>query len=133
MANKPLDELEIAPASVVKQAAHDFAAALAESQQFKTFEQATLRFRQDEAAQRDMQAYKEKQQELRPLMRSGGISPAARRELELLHDAWLAHDTVLEYLEAQAELVGYCQTLGDLLSEMLGLDFPAACAASCCG
>lgn len=133
MANEPLDELEIAPAFVVKQAAHDFTAALTESQQFKTFEQATLRFRQDEAAQRDMQAYKEKQQELRPLMRIGEVNPAAQRELELLHDAWLAHDTVLEYLEAQAELVGYCQTLGDLLSGMLSLDFPATCAASCCG
>jgi len=133
MANKPLDELEIAPASVVKQATHDFAAALAESQQFKTFEQATLRFRQDEAAQKDMQAYREKQQELRSPMRIGGVDPAAQAELERLHDAWLAHETVLEYLEAQAELVGYCQTLGDLLSGMLGLDFPATCAASCCG
>ena len=133
MATNSIDDLEIAPASVVKQAAHDFAAALAELQQFKTFEQATLRFRQDEAAQKDMQAYKEKQQELRPLMRTGGVNPADHAELERLHDAWLAHDTVLEYLEAQAELVGYCQTLGDLLSEMLGLDFPAACAASCCG
>lgn len=133
MINESIDNLEIASASVVKQAAHDFAAALAESQQFTTFEQATLRFRQDEAAQKDMQAYKERQQELRPLMRTGGVNPADQAELEHLHATWMAHDTVLEYLEAQTELVGYCQTLGDMLSEMLGLDFPATCAASCCG
>ena len=127
-----LNELEIAPVAVVKQAAHDFAAALAESQQFKNFEQATIRFRQDEAAQKDMQAYREKQQELRPLMQRNAVNPTDQAELEHLHDAWLAHETVLEYLEAQSELVGYCQTLGDLLSEMVGFDFPAACAASCC-
>jgi cell fate (sporulation/competence/biofilm development) regulator YlbF (YheA/YmcA/DUF963 family) len=77
MATDSIDNLEIAPASVVKQAAHDFAAALTESQQFKTFEQVTFRFRQDEAAQKDMHAYKEKQQELRPLMRTGGFDLAA--------------------------------------------------------
>ena len=132
MANDSIDDLEIASASVVKQAAHDFSAALAEAQQFTAFEQATLRFRQDEAAQKDMQAYKEKQQSLRPLLKAHAVNPADQTELERLHDAWMAHDTVLEYLEAQAELVSFCQSLGDLLSEMLDLDFPATCAASCC-
>ena len=133
MTNDTLNELEIAPAAVVKQAAYDFAEALADTQQFKNYEQTTLRFRQDEAAQKDMQAYREKQQLLRPLMKTNAVNPADQAELEHLHDAWLAHDSVLEYLEAQEELIGYCQTLGDLLSEMLGLDFPAACSSSCCG
>jgi hypothetical protein len=65
-------------------------------------------------------------------MKKNAVNPADQEELEHLHDAWLAHATVLEYLEAQSELVAYCQSLGDLLSEMLGIDFPAACAASCC-
>jgi len=132
MTNDTLNELKIAPVEVVKQAAHDFAAALAESQQFKDFEQATLRFRQDEAAQKDMQAYREWQQKLRPLMNKKAVNPTDQAELERLHDAWLAHSSVLEYLEAQAELVGLCQSLGGLLSEMVGFDFPATCATSCC-
>ena len=132
MKDNLIDDLKIAPVAVVKQAAHDFAAELAESQQFKTFEQATMRFRLDETAQKDMQAYREKQQELRPLMKKNAVNPVDQEELEHLHDAWLAHATVLEYLEAQSELVAYCQSLGDLLSETIGLDFPTACAASCC-
>jgi cell fate (sporulation/competence/biofilm development) regulator YlbF (YheA/YmcA/DUF963 family) len=132
MKSNELNELEIVPPSVAHSAGHDFAAALAESQQFKTFEQATLRFRQDEAAQKDMQAYREKQQALRPLMRRDAVNPADQAELEQFYNAWVAHDTVLDYLQSQAELVSLCQTLGDLLSEMLGLDFPAACATGCC-
>lgn len=132
MTNDTINELEIAPAAVVKQAAYDFAEALADTQQFKNYEQTTLRFRQDEAAQKDMQAYREKQQLLRPLMNKNAVNPTDQAELERLHDAWLAHSSVLEYLEAQAELVGLCQSLGGLLSEMVGFDFPATCATSCC-
>jgi cell fate (sporulation/competence/biofilm development) regulator YlbF (YheA/YmcA/DUF963 family) len=133
MINDPIDELNIAPVSVVKQAAHDFAAALAEAQPFKTYEQATLRFHQDEAAQKDMQAYRNKQQALRPHMKTNTVTPADESEMEHLHNVWLAHASVLEYLEAQEELVAFCQSLGDILSEMLGMDFPATCSTNCCG
>ncbi len=133
MANGYLNDLEIAPAAVVKQAGRDFAAALAETQQFKTFEQLALRFRQDEAAQKDMQAYREKQQSLRVEQQLNAASPEDKAELERLRTAWLAHESVMEYLEAQADLVALCQSVGDLLSEEIGLDFPAACSTSCCG
>ena len=133
MINGATEEIEIVPITVVKQAAHDFAAALAEAQQFKNYEQATLSFHLDESAKKDMQAYRNKQQSLRSLMKINAVNPADQAELEHLHDAWLAHDSVLEYLEAQEELIGFCQSLGDLLSEILGLDFPAACSTSCCG
>ena len=62
------DDIEIAPPSVVKRTAHDFAAALAETPQFKTFEQAAERFRQDQVAQQAMQAYEEKQISWRALL-----------------------------------------------------------------
>lgn len=133
MINDPIKEIEIASETVVKQAAHDFAAGLAETQTFKNYEQATLRFHQDESAQKDMQTYREKQQSLRPLMKNNAVNPTDQAELEHLYDAWLAHASVMEYLEAQEELVAFCQSLGDLLTEMLGLDFPATCATSCCG
>ncbi len=39
----------------------------------------------------------------------------------------------MEYLAAQQELVTMCQSLGDILSEETGLDFPAACSSGSCG
>ena len=57
-----VNDMEIAPPSVVKQAAPDFAAVLSEPQQFKAFEQAAGVFQKDEVAQRAMQAYESKQQ-----------------------------------------------------------------------
>jgi cell fate (sporulation/competence/biofilm development) regulator YlbF (YheA/YmcA/DUF963 family) len=133
MENESMNDLKFAPVTVVMQAGRDFAATLAESQQFKTFEQLALRFRQDEAAQKDMQAYRQKQQSLAMMLRLNVVIPEDKAELERLHDAWLAHATVMEYLEAQSELVAFCQSLGDLLSVEIGLDFSAACSTSCCG
>jgi hypothetical protein len=46
MDNKVFDNIEIAPPSVVKRAAHDFASAVAETPEFKAFEQASDHFRQ---------------------------------------------------------------------------------------
>ena len=50
--NHVVDDMEIAPSSVVKQAARDFAAALSETPQFKAFEQVARVFQKDEVAQR---------------------------------------------------------------------------------
>jgi hypothetical protein len=38
-----------------------------------------------------------------------------------------------EYFKAQSELATLCQTLGDALSESIGLNYAAACGVSCCG
>ena len=52
MSDKAINDIEVAPTSVVKQSARNFASVLAETSQFKTFEQAAERFRQDQAAPR---------------------------------------------------------------------------------
>jgi cell fate (sporulation/competence/biofilm development) regulator YlbF (YheA/YmcA/DUF963 family) len=62
------DDLETAPPSIVLKAARDFAAALAETSQFRAFEQAAERFRNDQTAQQAMTAYQEKQKDLRALI-----------------------------------------------------------------
>ena len=127
-----LNTIDVASPAVVLSAGRNFAAVVAESQQFKNYERATIRFRQDEAAQKDMQAYREKQQSLRPLMKIHAVNPTDEAELKRLYNAWIAHSSVLEYLEAQTELTALCQSLGDIVSEMLGMDFPTASTASCC-
>lgn len=128
-----LNEIEVASPSVVRTAARDFAAVLAETPQFKAFEQATLRFRQDEAAQKAMQAYQQKQQSLHMMLRLNAVSPQDKAALEQLQNEWLSHSSVAEYFQAQNELAALCQSLGDLLSGQIGLNYSTACGASCCG
>jgi cell fate (sporulation/competence/biofilm development) regulator YlbF (YheA/YmcA/DUF963 family) len=133
MDDKVMDELETAPPSIVLKVARDFAAALAETPQFKSFEQAAQCFRNDQTAQQAMSAYREKQQDLRALIMLNALSAEQQTELESAKNAFLDQPIVQEYFKAQTELVSLCQTLGDTLSESIGLDYASACGVSCCG
>jgi len=133
MDNRVFSDIEIAPPSVVMQAARDFAAALAETPQFKAFEEAAWAFRHDQAAQQAMQAYHQKQQSLRALLMLNALSAEQRDELERLQRAYDEQPIVRAYGQAHTALVSLCQTLGDLLSESTGLNYAAVCGASCCG
>ena len=133
MDDKAMSDIEVAPPSVVKQAARNFASALAETPQFKFFEQAAERFRQDQAAQQALGAYKEKQMAWSALIMLKALSPEQRAELESLKNAFMNQSVVGEYFKAQSELTSLCQTLGDALSESIGLNYAAACGVSCCG
>jgi cell fate (sporulation/competence/biofilm development) regulator YlbF (YheA/YmcA/DUF963 family) len=133
MDDKVFDDIEIAPPSVVKQAARNFAAVLAETPQFKAFEQAADRFQQDPLAQEALRLYQEKQTSWRALLMLHALSPEQQTELENLQRAFVNQPVVQEYLKAQVELATLCQTVGDRLSESLGLNYAAACGVSCCG
>jgi cell fate (sporulation/competence/biofilm development) regulator YlbF (YheA/YmcA/DUF963 family) len=126
-------DIEAATPSVVKQAARDFAAALAETPQFEAFEHTAYAFRQDQAAQQAMQAYQQKQQSLRAMLMLNALSDEQRDELDRLKSAFISQPVVQEYFTAQAELATLCQALGDTLSESIGLNYAAACGVSCCG
>lgn len=128
-----LNELDIADPSVVRAAARDFAAALSESPQFKAFEQAAERFHQDQSAQQVLQAYQEKQMAWRALLMLNALSPEQKTELESLQSAFVNHPIVQDYFKTQTDLATLCQTLGDALSESIGLNYAAACGVSCCG
>ena len=133
MDDKVFDDIDIAPPSVVKQAARDFAAALAETPEFKAFEQAADAFRQDPVAQKALGAYQEKQLAWRALLMLNALSSEQRAELESLQSAFMNQSVVQEYFKAQTEFATLCQTLGDTLSESIGLNYAAACGVSCCG
>lgn len=133
MDDKLFDDIEIAPPSVVRSAARDFAAALAETPQYQAFEQAAERFRQDQAAQQAMEAYREKQMDWRPLQMLNALSAEQAAELESLKNAFVDRPVVQEYFKAQTELASLCQTLGDALSDSIGLNYAAACGVGCCG
>jgi len=132
MSNADMNDLEIAPPAVVSQAAHDFAAALAETAEFKAFEQAASVVNEDAAAERARMAFQAKQQSLQALLRLNAVSAQEQAELERLRQAFLSLPTVAAYAQAEADLVAVCQAAGDLLSRHIGIDFATACASGCC-
>lgn len=119
--------------SAVERAAGELAAALAETPESGAFEQAYLRFRDDERAQEALWAYQVAQRSLQPLLMLGAASDEQHAELERLREAWMAEPSVTGYLEAQASLSALCRTIDERLSERIGLDFAAACNPRCCG
>jgi len=133
MENLVFDNIEIAPDEVAKRAARDFAAALAETPQFKSFEAVAERFRDDPVAKKALAAYEEKQIAWRALSMLNALSGAQKAELEASRIAFVDQPIAQEYLRAQTEMAALCQALGDTLSESIGLNYAASCGVSCCG
>ncbi len=127
-----LTDLDVAPPSVVKQAAHDFAAALAATPQYQAYERAEDSLRQDVAAQRVMGAYQSKQRSLRMSLMLGTVSAEERAELQRLQQDFLAQPAIAAFLRAQADLQALCQATANLLSDGIGLNFAGACKKGCC-
>jgi cell fate (sporulation/competence/biofilm development) regulator YlbF (YheA/YmcA/DUF963 family) len=133
MTHIELDELEIAPPEVVRQAARNFAASLSETRQFIDFEEAAERLNTDQQAQKAIAAFQTKQQSLQMMIRLNAVSPADQSELERLQHAYLNEASVVGYIQAQQELVAICQAAGEIISQAIGLNYSASCGASCCG
>ena len=127
-----LNELEIAPPDVVRQSARDFATALAETQQFQTFEAAVQRMYDDEAAMMALEAYQTKQQSLQTMLMLNAVSDQEHAELERLRLAYAVRPSVAAFAQAQAELTSLCQTTADLLSQSIGLNYAASYGSGCC-
>jgi cell fate (sporulation/competence/biofilm development) regulator YlbF (YheA/YmcA/DUF963 family) len=127
------NEIEIAPPTVVRAAGRDFAAALAETPQFKAFEQAYVALKNDAAANQSLSAYQAKVKSLREVLALNAISEAERAELERLKTDYLMLPTVEAYNNAEAELTALCQQAAGIISSAIGLNYAAACGASCCG
>jgi cell fate (sporulation/competence/biofilm development) regulator YlbF (YheA/YmcA/DUF963 family) len=132
MNNYALNELELAPPEVVRQAARDFAAALAETPQFRAYEEATERLNHDVEAQRVIDAFQAKQRALQAMLLLNAVSDADKAELQRLQRAFASTPAVVAYAEAQADLMAICQAAADWLSEAIGLNYAAACGSGCC-
>ncbi len=128
-----VDDMEIAPPLVVKQAARDFAAVLSETTLFKAFEQAAGVFQKDGVAQSAMQAYESKQQSLRALLMLNAAPVEEQQELERLRQSFFSQPSVAAYLQAQNDLMALSRACADLLSQATGLNYAASCGSSCCG
>ena len=120
----------------VQTATKAFAAALAATPEFQTYEEAFFAMRQDHMAQWAVQAFQEKQRSLQIMQQLGAGSQEYQEDIEelarLQHDM-LSHTTVEAYMKAQGDLVQLCRALDKELSETTGLDFVSACRGGCCG
>jgi cell fate (sporulation/competence/biofilm development) regulator YlbF (YheA/YmcA/DUF963 family) len=128
-----LNEIEIAPHSVVWQAASDFANALSKTAQFESFEQADFRLRKDDRAQKALLTYQSKWRSLEALIRLNALSSDDQLELERLRQAYITEPSVVAFIQAQANLVELCQTAGNMFSQATGLNFSSVCGSGCCG
>lgn len=127
-----LNELELAPPEVVRQAARDFAAALADTPQFRAYEEAVERLNHAPEAQRAIEAFQTKQQSLQAMIMLNALSEADKAELQRLQRVFSSTPAVIAYAEAQADLMTICQAAADRLSETIGLNYAAVCGSGCC-
>ncbi len=127
-----VDELEVAPPAVVRQAAHDLAAALAAAPEYQALDEAAATLRADDAARRAITAFQEKQRSLQAVLMLGAASAEERAELERLRQAYLAAPAVTAYFQAEAELRALCRQVGAALSAYINYDFAGASGGGCC-
>ena len=118
--------------SEAREALAGFASALAETPQFRAFEEASNRLQRDEAAQQALRAYQSKYESLQWLLRLNAVGPDDRAELEGLQGTMMSEGSIGAYSRAQQQLAALCQAVADALSERIGLNYAAACRASGC-
>ena len=123
---------DLAMTGEVSAAAKAFASALADTPEFRTFEESYHAFKHDRAAQEAVRLFQEKQRSLQAMQQLGMLEQKELDELEGLRDAMMNQPRVRAYVEAQNELTLLCQAAAKELSEALGLDFASACAPGCC-
>jgi cell fate (sporulation/competence/biofilm development) regulator YlbF (YheA/YmcA/DUF963 family) len=130
MLTSPLTQLTLA--EDVRAAARAFAAALAETPEFQTFEESSVAFKQDPAAQAAVRAFQEKQRSLQMMQQLGMLEEKELDELNRLRDAMMNQPRVRAFVDAQNELTLVFQAASQELSAAIGLDFAGACAPGCC-
>jgi cell fate (sporulation/competence/biofilm development) regulator YlbF (YheA/YmcA/DUF963 family) len=127
-----LNTLDIAPADVALQAAHDFAAALAQTPQFRAFEKASEEIQADQKVREAVRAFQTKQQSLQGVMAQDALTEEDQAELDRLRANYFALESVSTYNRAEADLKALCQIAGDILSQTTGVDFAGACQSGGC-
>lgn len=119
--------------SDVEGAARDFAAALSETPVFRAFEEASVRFGEDERAKEAYRAFQAAQRALQPLQMLGAATDEQQADLVRLREAFMAEPSAAGLLEAQGSLAQLCGAIDSLLSVRIGLRFAATCSPGCCG
>lgn len=134
MGDTQWNELEVASKEVVMHAAEQFAGVFTETPQYQAFEKAYSAYRQDTRAQSTLQEFQKKQASLKGLMMLNAVNEEDRQALQSLHDRFYQQPSVVQYTQAQADLIAMAQEIGDVLSKSIGLDYGSSCrTGGCCG
>jgi cell fate (sporulation/competence/biofilm development) regulator YlbF (YheA/YmcA/DUF963 family) len=111
----------------------NFSSAFTSSQEYKKSETTYSFMNKDAAAQKELEAFKQKQQEINQIFRQDGDRKKALAELEKLQKSLLKNNAIADYTAAQEALMNICTDASGMLSKDIGLDYAAVCAPSCCG
>ena len=133
MNNELFEDLREDEKSRLTAAIWNFSSAFSSSQEYKKFETTYSVMNQDTVAQKELEAFKQKQQEINQLFRQNGDREKALAELGKLQTSLLKNPAIANHTAAQEALMAICTQAGALLSKNIGLDYAAVCAPSCCG
>ena len=111
----------------------NFSSAFSSLQEYKDYEKTLSRMNQDAVAQKQLQVYQKKQQEVNRNYKQDGNREKALAEMKSLQDSLMQNTAISAYTIAQEALMDICTEAGDMLSKNIGLDYAAVCAPSCCG
>ena len=133
MNNELFEDLREDEKSRLTAAIWNFSSAFSSSQEYKKFETTYSVMNQDTVAQKELEAFKQKQQEINQLFRQNGDREKALAELGKLQTSLLKNPAIANHTAAQEALMAICTEAGDMLSKNIGLDYAAVCAPSCSG
>lgn len=124
----PVDEEEILDQ------AESFARLLRNSEEFQAFLNAQQEMSRDSTAQRAIRDFQQMQQQAQQARFFGGIKPDEMNRLRHLQKVMLETPAVKKFVQAQEQLVGLFQELSTIISEVIEMDYSAACAPAggCC-
>jgi cell fate (sporulation/competence/biofilm development) regulator YlbF (YheA/YmcA/DUF963 family) len=133
MKNELFKDLREDEKSRLTAAIWNFSSAFTSSQEYKDYEKTLSRMNQDVEAQKQLQVYQKKQQEVNGNYRRDGNREKALAEMKSLQDTLMQNGAISAYTFAQEAMMDLCTEAGDMLSKKIGLDYASVCAPSCCG
>lgn len=127
-------EAQIVPKHVLIKSVEQFCQVFANASQYITYMQAKVDLNNDEAAHKAAQAYLRKKNSLRFVRKDSPEYDQALQEVQSLKEAYEELPVVRAYMTADTELRAISESVGQLLSSHIEMDFGLNCLSgnSCC-
>jgi cell fate (sporulation/competence/biofilm development) regulator YlbF (YheA/YmcA/DUF963 family) len=134
MTGRTLDTQQLALSDRVREAINDVVLALADTAQFRAFDEAEEALDADSAAQQAIADLQSQRQQLQMMLALNNLSEQEQTDFRRVEEACFGQPTVAAYVASQEELAGVAVLATDRISEPVGIDYAAACGAACgCG
>ncbi len=131
---KELETADVVNDEEILNQAESFARLLRNSEEFQAFLNAQQEMSRDSTAQRAIRDFQQMQQNLQRSRFLGGVKPEEMNRLRQLQKILLEAPAVQKFVQAQEQLIGLFQELSTIISEVIEMDYSAACApvGGCC-